>query len=252
MRIAKLLIIALFTTFLVHAQESAKQEEKAQADEKRNWAMKVFQVKYADVNQLADLFRTFGASVEAKRNLKALAVRAPEGVLAAIEEALKRLDVAPPPLKDIDLTVYLLIASAQESATGKTPAELDPVIKQLKTVFNYRGFRLLDTLMMRQREDTQGTVNGTVASPTSVTQQPVPYRFHVNSVRIGSDDTAGTVHINGLSLNLQVPFASGPPVNVGIGTDVDVREGQKVVVGKANIDNSENALILVLTARAVD
>ena len=38
----------------------------------------------------------------------------------------------------------------------------------------------------------------------------------------------------------------------GITTDIDVREGQKVVVGKANIDNSDNALILILTAKVVD
>lgn len=251
MTIAKVLMIAVFTALLAHGQQSAKQEAKA-PDEQANWSMKVFQVKYADVNQLADLFRTFGARVEAKQGLNALAVRAPDSVLAAIEESLKRLDIAPRPQKNIDLTAYLLIASAQESAASKTPAEIDPVIKQLRTVFNYRGFRLLDTVMMRQREGTGGTVNGTVASPTSATQQPVPYRFHVNSLRIGSDDTAGMVHINGLNLNLQVPFALGPPVSVGIGTDVDVREGQKVVVGKANIDNSENALILVLTAKAVD
>jgi len=33
-----------------------------------------------------------------------------------------------------------------------------------------------------------------------------------------------------------------------ISTSVDVREGQRVVVGKANMDSADNALILVLTA----
>jgi hypothetical protein len=31
-----------------------------------------------------------------------------------------------------------------------------------------------------------------------------------------------------------------------------MKEGQKIVVGKANIDDSENALIVVLTAKVVD
>ena len=35
-------------------------------------------------------------------------------------------------------------------------------------------------------------------------------------------------------------------------TDVALREGQKVVVGKANLDSSDLALFLVLTARLVD
>ncbi|HVN83075.1 MAG TPA: hypothetical protein VMW38_29095 [Terriglobia bacterium] len=41
-------------------------------------------------------------------------------------------------------------------------------------------------------------------------------------------------------------------IDTGINTDLDVREGQKVVVGKATVDNSNNALFLVLTARVVD
>jgi hypothetical protein len=37
-----------------------------------------------------------------------------------------------------------------------------------------------------------------------------------------------------------------------INTDVDVREGQKVVVGKANMDGSDRASIIVLTAKVVE
>ena len=37
-----------------------------------------------------------------------------------------------------------------------------------------------------------------------------------------------------------------------INTSIDVREGQKVVVGKANIDNADSALILILTAKVVE
>jgi hypothetical protein len=40
--------------------------------------------------------------------------------------------------------------------------------------------------------------------------------------------------------------------NVRLNTNIDMKEGQKVVVGKANIDGSENALIVILTAKVVD
>ena len=42
------------------------------------------------------------------------------------------------------------------------------------------------------------------------------------------------------------------PQDVSIGTTIDMKEGQKVVVGKANIDGSENALLVILTAHVVD
>ena len=40
-------------------------------------------------------------------------------------------------------------------------------------------------------------------------------------------------------------------VESGVNTDVDVREGQKVVVGKSNF-GAEDAFILVVTAKVVE
>ncbi len=41
-------------------------------------------------------------------------------------------------------------------------------------------------------------------------------------------------------------------LDAGFGTDVDVREGQKVVVGKAAIGGTNSALILVITAKVLE
>ncbi|PYV91061.1 MAG: hypothetical protein DMG05_08330 [Acidobacteria bacterium] len=68
------------------------------------------------------------------------------------------------------------------------------------------------------------------------------------------------IRIDNLRLRVDVPVKratpSGPAeisgVDTGINTNIDVREGQKVVVGKATIDGSNNALFLVLTAKVID
>ena len=39
--------------------------------------------------------------------------------------------------------------------------------------------------------------------------------------------------------------------DIGIQTDVDLREGQKVVVGKSNIESTDSALFVILTAKLV-
>jgi hypothetical protein len=165
---AKVLVAALLaTTSVSFAQETKKAEEKTPAEDSRNWPVKIFQVKYANVNQLARVFNAFGAIINADSGLNVISVRAPKEVLAAIEESIQRLDVPPAASKNIDLTAYLLIGSTREPATDNPPAELDPVVKQLKAVFNYKGFRLLDTLVMRVREQTGGDVHGSVASPVN-------------------------------------------------------------------------------------
>jgi Bacterial type II/III secretion system short domain len=249
---AKVLVAALLaTTSVSFAQETKKAEEKTPAEDSRNWPVKIFQVKYANVNQLARVFNAFGAIINADPGLNVISVRAPKEVLAAIEESIQRLDVPPAASRNIDLTAYLLIGSMREAPTDNPPSELDPVVKQLKAVFNYKGFRLLDTLVMRVREQTGGNVHGSVASPVNDVRQPIPYDFHINSVSISSEGAARVVRINNLNFTLHVPHPSGH-FEVGVQTDIDVREGQKAVVGKANIDNADNALILVLTAKVIE
>ena len=63
--------------------------------------------------------------------------------MAAVEEAIKNLDVPAPPAKSIDLTAYLLVASRKSTEGANLPSELQEVVKQLKGVLNYQGFRLL-------------------------------------------------------------------------------------------------------------
>jgi len=41
-------------------------------------------------------------------------------------------------------------------------------------------------------------------------------------------------------------------MNAGIHTEITVREGQKVVVGKSNMGGTDQALILVVTANVTE
>jgi hypothetical protein len=98
---------------ILRADEKKKTDEPAPAAtaETQHWPVKLFQVKYADVRRLANVFRAFGATVEPDADLKVISVRAPKEVLAAIEESLQRLDVPQAPAKNVQLEAYLLTAS---------------------------------------------------------------------------------------------------------------------------------------------
>jgi hypothetical protein len=250
-----LLVVWLFGTAPIsRAQEAPKAEEKAQTapEDTRNWPVKMFQVKHANVHQLANVFKAFGAIINADDELKVISVRAPKEVVAAIEEAIQRLDVPQPPAKNIQLDAYLLIASVQGSS-GNVPADLQPVVKQLKNIFNYQDFRLLGTLSMRVRDAENGTVSGLLPSVSANVTEPTSYRFHMNKAAITSEGKERSVRINGLELRMGYALKGLPPHGEAqISTSVDVREGQRVVVGKANMDSADNALILVLTAQVVE
>jgi len=246
MKIAKWMIASLVVLLPLMAQREKEKTEDA------NWPVRMFQVKYADVGRLANLFRAFGATVQPDSDLRALSVRAPKEVLAAIEESLQRLDVPQPAAKNIDLNAYLLTAS-QQGTMENIPPELDPVVKQLKTIFNYHNFRLLGTLALRGRDGSGGSTNGVLpaVSTDSISMHPTTYMFSMRSAAIVSDSKERSVRIDQLELRLNFSLKEGNE-NAQIHTSIDIHEGQKVVVGKANIDNADNALILVLTAKVID
>jgi hypothetical protein len=243
----------LATAPILRADEKKKADEPAPAAtaETQHWPVKLFQVKYANVYQLANLFRAFGATVQPEGDLKVISVRAPKEVLAAIEESLQRLDVPQVPAKNVQLEAYLLTASGQGSSVN-IPADLEPVIKQLKSVFSYQGFRLLGTLSWRGRDGTGGNVNGLLPSVSSDSAQPTTYSFRIHSVGITSEGKEPTIRINDLALQLDYMLKNGGNYHAIINTSIDAKEGQKVVVGKANIDNADSALILILTAKVID
>jgi hypothetical protein len=230
--------------------------------EEKDWVSRVFEIKYADVGRLAEVFRAFGLAIVANRDLKILAVRGPREIMATIEEAIKRLDVPPPPVKNIEVTVYLLMASEQAGSSTNIPSELQAVINQLKGVFAYQGFHLLDTLVMRSRDGERGELSGTV--PGSSAEVPIFYTLSFLA-RAASDDKERVIRIDKLNLGVRMPITikragqEKPEYeyqNTGLNTSIDVREGQKVIVGKpttslSSADESKNALIVVVTAKVV-
>ena len=73
-----------------------------------------------------------------------------------------------------------------------------------------------------------------------------------------SGDAPHAVHLDGLNLQLSRPSAiikDGKQVSESVAriyTDLDIREGQKTVVGKSSINSGGDALILVIVAKIVD
>jgi len=216
---------------------------------------KIFEIKHADPNKVAETLRVFSLSgIVPNRDLRVIAVNGSREAVTAVEDAIKRLDVPPPSAKNIELIAFLLMASEQASGQS-VPPDLDSVILQLKSIFKYQSFRLLDTLVVRCRDRGRGSVSA--VAPGGTQNFRTLYDFSFDSATITSDNSGKTIRIDRLKLGAKLPImpSSESPltyIDTGITTDIDVREGQKVVVGKATIDGSDNALFLVLTAKVLD
>lgn len=83
--------------------------------------------------------------------LKAIILSGTSDVVTKAEEAIRKLDVQAPLEKNIELLAYLVLAS-NETNSAPEPADLAPAIKQMQSLFQYKSYRLLDTIWMHTSE----------------------------------------------------------------------------------------------------
>jgi hypothetical protein len=152
------------------------------------------------------------------------------------------------------MTAYLLIGNETAGTEPSAmPKELDSVVIQLKNAFAFKSYRLLDILALRTRVGQRAS-NSSVGRPMQIGDKVAAptTQFRIASAGIGSDET--TVRIDGLNLQSRIPVATGQGQfgyqDVGLQADVDIKQGQKVVIGRVSV--AESALFVVLTAQVVN
>jgi len=190
-------------------------------------------------------------------HMKTIAVYATKNQLDEFEQLIKRLDVPPPPVRNIEVTIYLMSALGQPAATP-VPPELEGVVKQLRSMFSYKGYQLIDTQVIRVRAGQGGNASAVIDSGSTQEMKTVT-QLKFRAASASSDEKGRAIRIDGLTVALKVPVATKfgdqkqySYLDTGFSTDVDLHEGQKVVVGKANMDGSDKASIVVLSAKVVD
>jgi hypothetical protein len=243
METVKRIIFGLAVAGVLAAQTATAVPPPAQAPEPPH-QQRVFMLKYADARNVANVLAVFGYGIKADRDLHVVAVSAPAEAMTAVEDAIKRLDVPAAAPKDIDLVVYLLVASEQPSTRGSLPPELQPVADELKKIFSYKSFRLLDSILLRTQPGNKAEARGVIAPGQ---EAKTPYYFSVQPSAVTEDPKGRLIRLDNLNLNLRVPGGDSAEIR----TEITVREGQRVVVGKSNIGNDQS-LILVVTAKVTE
>jgi hypothetical protein len=202
-----------------------------------------------------NLLQVFDASVRQNAEMHALAIEASPEAMHAIEDAIQKLDVPSALPRNIEMTVFLLVATDSATPAGSpVPKELDDVATQLKNTFPFKSYGLLDVLTFRTR--TGQSVSTTSSGGSfQIGTRPVSVisSLRIGSISVGSDGS--TVRIDRMSSSYRVPVPSGGGEqysyqDLGIQTDLDIKEGQKVVVGRLGISHDQ-ALFLVMMAKVL-
>lgn len=216
----------------------------------------IFEVRHRDPVRLEEVLQALGsgrrgAVIDASRDFKTLTVRDFPENLATIEAAIKRLDVPAPPASDIDIRLFVILASTTpDSADSELPPEIRGAAQQLRSAFGYKGFKLLTPIMQRSREghastrgsgEVSGSTLGSLADPKS----NLRYGYEIRSIDRTSD-AGGTSQIDLTGFEFQLEGHLG---RARIASDLSLNPGEQVIVGSASLNRT--ALILILSATIV-
>jgi hypothetical protein len=208
-------------------------------------AVKVFTVKPPNVERIQHTLKMVvgEGNVVFDSASATLVVRTTPALMPAVEEVVKELDAAAPSAKNVELTFYILEATRQPIAdAAPLPAELQPAIAQLKSVFSYQGFRLLDTALIRSRSGEPAEASGQAQMDDSTTG------YHLNlQPSVSSESHPATIRIDNLHFQQWMKAT-----HVGFSATVDLKEGQRAVIGKTSMEGSRSAFILVASGKIVE
>ena len=259
--LALFLLLAIFSTAAVGQTPS----QPAPADKyvtNSGFKNRVFEVHNRMPDDLVPVIRLLtsgfkGAELAASNEFRTITVRDFPENIAAIEEAIKRLDTPEVTRPDIELRMHVLLASNKEGASNQYPADLKDVIGELQKTLNFKEYTLLTSIVQRTREsrgprssylDGRGSAEVIWPNPNvplGTDRRISNYQFSATSVALTSSPAgAAEIQLGDFYFTLSVPGTEAR-----IHSDVRMRDGEKIVVGTAGF--SDKALILVMTARVL-
>jgi hypothetical protein len=205
---------------------------------------KVVVLKYADPVAMRNLLSNFGLDTRVDPQMKVITLSGHRANVTTAEEAIKQLDVPSAAQKDVELTVYFVLGSDGPMGSA-IPTDLQSTVVTLKSTFPYKNYGMLDILSLRTRAGVSANTSGQLSQGrlTSVS---------VNSASLEGDGTM--IQLNRLHAGLRIPVVDKDGkttyLDTGISTEVvDVKEGQKLVVGRSSLNGPDTALFLVLIAK---
>lgn len=247
------LVALAFTLFIVApalAEDPAAGPAGGQREEARNLRTEIVKLKYVraqDIQQILYAYVGREGRIQFNPNMPSvLSVSdTPENV-EKILAAIREIDVKP---ADVLYTVQLVLGSETDAATD---AELrnDPIVKELGKLLRYKGYTLLDATLVRTVNRDNAEVKFGPHSEFELALRPevagdAKAPLIKTSVRLRHVKRLGsTATEKGPVPNLEVTSL--------IESSLNVKSGDRTVVGVSKLDGGDKGLILIISAKIVD
>ncbi|MGE0884218.1 MAG: secretin N-terminal domain-containing protein [Blastocatellales bacterium] len=275
----KLLSVLLFiglTTQLSLAQQQNQQASgnappQPQYVDFTGFKGKVLEVKNRDPRSLVSLLSPLGsgfkgAELRPNTEFKTITVRDFPENIAAIEEALKRLDVPLPvspksaatPLPNAEMRLHVLLASNDETGKPETyPAEIQKVVKELQSTLSYKNYVPVTIVVHRGiisavPANSGGRVRGLaiVGNPLFTREVTLPYEMTFERIEPESKiEDNGRIYIRNFNFDIGGGNDLNYTGNSRVSTTLTLREGEQVVVGTSSL--KDKGLVLIMSIKVI-
>jgi len=239
----KSILIALFIAiaiFLVSVKASLPQETKAKM---RQEIVKLKYIKSDDVLSGGILFTFLSPQGRINSNPEARMITVsdyPENV-EKILALIREIDVKP---ADIQFAIQLVLGSAASEEKSEENLQNDPVIKELRSLLNYKSFTMLDTSLVRaiDREYSQVTMG---------TDAELQLELRPKYIKEEKEDLIQVVvQLKKMQQIIEKGQASSSST-ILLTSNFTMKSGEKTVVGVSKMDGGDKGLILIISGKVI-
>jgi hypothetical protein len=175
--------------------------------------------------------------------------------------ALKNDDV------NLDLELYLIVASNERAGGTEIPAVLERVNKQLHSTLPFKNYSLVATLIGRVKNEGHlelTWLGGSLLAPHAALEYtPTFSQFTIGQVKYVDSDGGPMVRMLHFNYGARFPIQTGTNIpasgtnsapifqyeRTGLSTDISVRPDEPGIVGSLNVGPSGDALVIVVSAK---
>jgi len=245
-----LLAVAFGLTVVVPAFAEDPATAPAQNTEAKNLRKEIVKLKYVraqDIQNLLYAYTSREGHIQFNPNMPSIlsVSDTPENV-EKILAAIREIDVKP---ADVLYTVQLVLGSEADPATDPGLRN-DPIVKELGGFLRYKGYTLLDTTLVRTVNRDNAEVNFGPKAEFELALRP----------EVAGDGKAPVIKTQVRLRQITrraVPAsetmkAMDPVVVTLIESTLNVKSGDRTVVGVSKLDGGDKGLILIISAKIVD
>lgn len=213
-------------------------------------------------NRLARMLDIFGVPYKADDQLRTIVAYGPKDKVAQMRAVVEQLDRPGSEAaigRNVDMTLTFLLCSTKPAAADRAaPADIEPVVRQLRAATPYKDITVLDSVPVRIQEGRESQQSGHLPGlPLKVPGQPPSFNSIIRTEAVIHKDSGRFVRFSRIDLSFSFPYPTGGQgqwqvARLGVVTAGDFKEGQKTVLGKISGIDDDSALFVVIALKILD